>query len=153
MENVINLRGALMVLPIVAFVLLVGWVVQKSNKKKRQKPGQYLQYIVPGRTAAECRGLLGKPGADDMFDYTLEAAQSGGWYIHFTRHRVTQQPLDTVFLLQFEGDVPAALSASFVREAFGMKEPVIGEALLDDFFAQRLGAQRVPPEQDGADTP
>lgn len=144
LSSAIDLRGLTLVLPLVALVLLLGWLWARSRKARAQKPGQHLAYTVPGRTAAECRGLLGGPADDDIFEYALETARGGGWYIHFTLHRPTAQPLDTLFLLQFEGDDPAFFSLTFVREAFGMREPVIGEPLLDAFFAQKLGARRRP---------
>jgi hypothetical protein len=103
-----------------------------------------VEYTVPGRTAAECRGLLGRPAENDMFAYTLVAAPSGGWYFRFTRHRPTGQTLDTLFLLQFTDENPASFCLRFAREAFGMREPVIGEGLLDSFFAAKLGARRLP---------
>lgn len=145
---VISLQGLFIAIPLVAIVLLVARVYTKNAKKRRQKPGMHLLYTVPGHTAAQCRALLGTPAPDDIFTYKLESAASGGWYIHFTLHNPTGQTLDTLYLLQFEGDDPAVLSAHFVREAFGMKEPVIGEELLNAFFAQKLGALRSHPPQD-----
>ncbi|MDL2294552.1 hypothetical protein LJC60_07980 [Ruminococcaceae bacterium OttesenSCG-928-D13] len=144
MGNVLNLQGLLLAIPLVALVLLGGWWFGRRGKKRPPKPGQYLRYQAPGKTAAACRGLLGKPEAADLFGYALEGAASGGWYIHFTRHNPTEQLLDTLFLLQFEDEDPAVFSLRFKREAFGMKEPVIGEDLLDSFFAEKLGAERLP---------
>lgn len=146
--SVLNLQGLFIAIPLVALVLLFAWLFARKKRTRRKKPGQLLEYTVPGKTAAACRGLLGENPASDLFSYTLEGAKSGGWYIHFTRHNATEQPLDTVFLLQFEGDSPALLSLSFVREAFGMREPIIGEALLDEFFAAKLGAERIRPAPD-----
>lgn len=151
--EIFNLRGLFIALPLVIFVLLMARVSSKRQKKRAQKPGMQLYYSVPGHTTAECRGILGKKGEDDIFTYTLEAANSGGWYIHFTLHNPTQQQLDTLYLLQFEGEDPAILGLRFIREAFGMKEPVFPEALLDEFFAQKLGAQRLQaPPGDAADS-
>lgn len=147
MENIINMRGLLLAIPILVFVLLAGWMMQRTKKSRKKKPGQYLQYVAEGKTAAECRGLLNNPAESDIFAYELSPAQGGGWYIHFTRHKPTQQPLDTMFLLQFEGESPAEFSLSFLREAFGMKEPVIGEALLNEFFEAKLGAKRALPTE------
>ena len=138
----ISLRGLFIAIPLALFAILIAYVVAKQGKTKKQKPGQYLAYTVPGQTVAACRGLLNTPAEADLFAYTLETAQNGSTYIHFTLHRPTQQPLDTLFLLQFDGDDPANFSLSFVREAFGMREPVIGEELLDAFFANKLNAQR-----------
>lgn len=141
--QILNLRGLMIALPLVVFVLVIGWWYATHQKKRRQKPGQYLRYHVPTLTAASCRGLLGQPQSSDLFAYTLQSAAGGGWYITFTQHTATQQPLDTVFLLQFENEAPAEFSLTFTREAFGMREPVISEDLLDSFFSSKLGAQRL----------
>ena len=140
----INWQGLLVAVPLVAVLLLLFYLYQRANKKRPPKPGMLLRYEVADKNAAACRGRLGQPEEDDIFRYTLESAPAGGWYIHFTGHRPTQQQLDTLYLLQFEDDMPAVFSLKFVREAFGMKEPIIGEALLDDFFAQKLAAKRLP---------
>lgn len=140
----LNLQGLFIALPLVAMVLALGWWYARSQRKRRSRPGQSLRYRVPTLTAASCRGLLSHPAPEDIFSYTLEGAPSGGWYLTFTLHNPTGQPLSTLFLLQFEAEAPAILSLRFVREAFGMTEPVISEALLDQFFAEKMGAQRLP---------
>ncbi len=139
--DIISLRGLTLALPLAALALLLGWWYTRSAKKRKAKPGMHLAYTAPG-TAAACRGKLGRPADSDIFAYGIEAAAPGGSYIHFTCHKPTGQMLDTLFLLQFTEEDPAAFTLDFVREAFGMREPVIGEALLDAFFAQKLDAAR-----------
>lgn len=146
MSAAFSLPGAIAAIPLALAVIFIGWWLSRRTVKWRQKPGQLLRYTVPGKTAAACRGLLGKPAPQDIFGYSLESAASGGWYIHFTKHNPTGQQLDTLYLLQFEDDDPALLVLRFAREAFGMKEPVFAEALLDEFFAQKLGARRLPAQ-------
>lgn len=147
--SVVNGRTLLVVLALAVLVLLVGYTMAKNEKTRRKRPGQHLLYQCPGRTAAACRGLLENPAAGDLFAYKLESAPAGGWYITFQRHNPTQQILDTLFLLQFEGDDPARFSLAFKREAFGAREPVMPEAMLDEFFSQKLGAQRMEEQLDG----
>ncbi len=142
-EDVINLQGLVWAIPLIILAVLMGKFFKKLKIKKRKKPGQFMRYEVKDSTATACRGKLGVPQTEDIFHYKLEDAMSGGWYIHFLKHNATQQQLDTVFLIQFEEENPAVFSLRFVREAFGMKEPVIGESLLDDFFAKKLGASRL----------
>lgn len=148
-SGLVSLRAVGLAAVLVAAVLAVAWLYQKNAGRRRKKPGQCLWYRAPVYNAATCRGLLGKNPAADIFAYGLEAAPSGGWYLHFTAHNPTGQPLDTLFLLQFEEDAPAVFSLAFVREAFGMREPIIKEELLDAFFAQKLAAVRAP--RGGAD--
>lgn len=143
MEAVVSLRTLGLVVLLVAAVLAIAWLYQKNARARRKKPGQHLRYRATPYNAATCRGLLGKHSDEDIFAYELENAPAGGWYLHLTRHNPTGQVLDTWFQLQFEDDAPAVFSLTFVREAFGMREPVMGEDLLDAFFAQKLAAQRL----------
>lgn len=143
MDGVLNLGSLGLVVLLVAAVLAIAWLYQRHAKARRKKPGQYLRYQASVYNSATCRGLLGKPAPQDTFTYELENAPAGGWYIHFTRHNPTNQQLDTWFQLQFEDDAPAVFSLTFVREAFGMREPVMGESLLDEFFSQKLAAKRL----------
>lgn len=129
-------------------VILAGMVVfavvmlSRNRMGKKKRPGQYLEFVAEGKTAAQCRGLLSAPGDNRVFEYRLERAKSGGQYITFTRYVPTEQILDTVYLLVFEDESPARISMTFVREVFGANEPVFGEALLEEFFQDKLGARR-----------
>lgn len=143
--DIINLRGLFLAVPLVAIVLLIAWLLSRSKKKRRARPGRFLEYRVPGRPAAQCRTLLATPHADDLLETELKNAASGGWYLHFTLHKPTAQPLDTLYLLQFEDGPDAHFTLQFVREAFGNPDPILPESLLDAFFLQKLGAQRVQP--------
>ncbi len=148
--SILNLRMLLFVLVLVGLVLLVGYVTAKNKRAQQKKPGQYMRYEAVGRTAAQCMDLLEHKNIHDIFAYKLEQARGGGWYITLKLHIPTEQMLDTVFLLQFETETPARFSLRFVREAFGMREPVEPESMLDEFFAQKLDAVRLPDLQEEA---
>lgn len=130
------------VLLLVGLVIIAAFVMAKNRRAASRKPGMHLLYQVPGSTAAACRALLASPLEKDLFAYRLEAAPAGGWYMNFKLYRPTEQILDTLFLLQFEAEEPARFSLRFVREAFGVREPIIPEAMLDEFFLAKLGAVR-----------
>ncbi len=141
------LFGMLLIGAAVAAALMVarGYVRRKKNPKKT--PGKYMEYQVQGRSAADCRGALDAASEQDIFEYKLETTAQGGEYLHITGHRPTGQMLDTLYLLQLRGDFPAKLSLKFVREAFGMKSPIIAEELIDEFMAQKLCAQRIAAQE------
>lgn len=144
MQNVINPGNVVLAVVLVAAVLLAARLWTKRRGQQGGKARRWeLYYEAPGKTSAECRRLLGARSADDVMAYELEGAQSGGWYIHFVRHNATNQMLDTLFLIQFEAELPARFSLRFVREAFGMREPVTPPELLDAFFGGKLGARRI----------
>ncbi len=148
----VDLQALLLVVVLVGAVLVVGYLAAEGRFAKRKKASMQLQYEVADKTTTACLDLLQDAAAEDMFLYKMErAARGNGWYIHFTLHEPTGQPLDTLFRLEFTGEEPARFTLGFVREAFGMREPVLPEDLLDAFFAAKLGAKRAgvpePPAQ------
>lgn len=146
-ETVMELRGFLITATLIVMILAGAYFVIRRRRGNRKRPGIRLLYEAPGKTSAECRALLGRRSKEDVFQYRLEEAKSGGWYLHFLRHNPTGQVLDTLFLLQFVAEMPARFSFSFVREAFGVREPIIPEDLLDIFFLKKLQAGRIESEE------
>ncbi len=144
---ILNLSALFIVVPLVLGILLFGKYFASRTKKRPQKQGTLLTYEVQGRTATECRGILSAPDDADIFAYTLQTSEQAS-YLHITQHRPTSQPLDSLYTLSFEQERPAVFSLKFVREAFGMREPIINSALMDDFFAQKLNAHPLPKPQD-----
>ncbi len=138
-------RNVFLILAIVALLGFSMYTLAKSRGALSKKRGVHV-YEAPGKTAAECRRLLGQRTEQDLFAYKLEAAPAGGWHLTFSRHTATDQILDTMYLLQFEGERPARIALKFEREAFGQREAVIPGELLDAFMLAKLGAHPVPPE-------
>lgn len=139
-------RTLLFVGVLVAIVIVNAVLYDRIKRKDRQKPGMQLSYDLPGQTEAGCRTALEQPLETDLLACALEPDRRGGWMLHFLRHNATQQPLDTVYSARFEQGDPARLTLTFESEAFGMREPVLPEDLLDDYFAAKLGAVRVKAE-------
>ena len=134
---------------IVAIVALLGfsmYTLAKSRGVLAKKASGVHVYEAPGKTAAACRRLLGQRTEQDLFAYKLEAAPAGGWHLTLTRHNPTDQILDTMYLLQLKGEHPARVALKFEREAFGQREAVVPDELLDSFMLAKLGAHPVPPE-------
>ncbi len=114
---------------------------QKANRSKAPNNTLLLEY----RTNApldECIDRLRTTTADDIFAYTCQREGDGSFALHFTQHRPTQQPIDTLYTLRLEGGRQTVVTLAFVREAFGYQEPVFPLGMLDDFFAAKLGASR-----------
>lgn len=136
-------RTLLFVGVLVAVVIVNAFIYNRVKHKERQKPGMRLAYDLPGQTEAGCRAKLEERNTSDLLTCALEADRRGGWMLHFLRHNATDQPLDTVYSAHFEQGDPARLTLDFESEAFGMREPVLPEDLLDEYFAAKLGAVRV----------
>ena len=138
--NIVNLRNLFLALALVGMVWFIAYSRAKNKVAKKSKPGQYMEYTAPHKTATQCRALLDIHSPDEIFDYTIESAPQGGWFIHFTTHRPTGQIMDTLYLIQFTSEQPARFFLSFIREAFGSKEPVFPESMLDEFIQNKLEA-------------
>lgn len=137
---------------IVLAVVLYAFFVNRARRKNQNKPGMSMRYETAAHTAVECRDVLGDRRPEDSFNLRLDPLQEGGWKLHLLRHNPTEQLLDTVYRLQFEDGSPTRFTLTFVSEAFGMREPVVPEDMLDAFFAEKLGARRLAaalqPEDD-----
>lgn len=144
-------RTLLFVGVLVVVVVVNAFFYSRMKRKEKEKPGMRIWYEVPGKTPAECRAVLTARDAADLLTVGLEPARDGGWYLHFLRHNETEQPLDTIYRLRLEEGNPTLLVLAFEREAFGMREPVLPEELLDEYFAAKLGAKRTKPALTGKD--
>lgn len=126
-------------------VLCLFFALRRAKPTHRRTPQGNL-LMVEYRTdyaVDECIDRLRATAPDDLFIYTFVRETNGTFALHFTQHRATQQPIDTLYTLQLDAGRQTMLSLVFIREAFGYQEPVFPLALLDEFFAQKLAAHRV----------
>ena len=135
-------RNFLLAIGACGLVVLFAYVMQKNKKATAQNPKYFALYHSTKYTAGQCRDIMKNKNIHDTFAYTLSYTPKGTEII-FTNYYPTQQIMETVFLLAFTQEEPAEFSLTFVREAFGSKEPVIPPVLLDEFFAQKLDATRI----------
>ena len=77
---------------------------------------------------------------DDCFDRLDQ--HDGGFLLHLTLHQPTQQPLDTLYTLRLDPGRQTIATLIFIREAFGYKEPLFPQEMLDKFMQQKLEAHR-----------
>ncbi len=89
-----------------------------------------------------CMDRLNQPLPSDEFVYTIRRETDGGWTLHLTLHQATAQPVDTVYTLRLDPGRQTVATLIFRKEAFGYKEPVFPQELLDRFMAQKLEAIR-----------
>ncbi len=120
-----------------AFVL----IVRKQETTKRVGGAFSAEYRTDF-AVDECMDKLRAQSEDDLFVYTCTREADGSFLLHFTAHRATQQPIDTLYSLRFDAGKQTVVSLIFLREAFGYKEPVFPVELLDRFFAEKLDATR-----------
>ena len=74
--------------------------------------------------------------------YECRREKDGGFLLHLTLHQPTQQPLDTLYTLRLDPGRQTVVTLIFIREAFGYKEPLFPQEMLDKFMQQKLDAHR-----------
>lgn len=122
------------------------FALRRQEQKRGAAPGPAgtLEYRTP-LALDECLDRLRQKSADDLFAYTCQREPDGSFLLHFTLHRPTNQPLDTLYRLRLEAGRRTVVTLSFVREAFGYREPVFPQGMLDEFLAAKLNAAQSPP--------
>ena len=90
------------------------------------------------------RSQYGPTGLSEFrTDLPLDRRENdGGFLLHLTLHQPTQQPLDTLYTLRLDPGRQTVVTLIFIREAFGYKEPLFPQEMLDRFLMQKLDAHR-----------
>ena len=78
----------------------------------------------------------------DLFAYECRRENDGGFLLHLTLHQPSQQPLDTLYTLRLDPGRQTVVTLVFIREAFGYREPLFPQTMLDEFMLQKLDAHR-----------
>ncbi len=133
--------------PVLSFVLVAAVLAftfyllyrQAAQRRTAAGPAGTLEYRTQ-HPVDVCMDYLAHKNVNDLFDYTCQRQADGSFLLHFTLHRETQQPVDTLYALRLDAGRQTVVTLSFLREAFGYKEPVFPPELLDAFLAQKLDA-------------
>lgn len=139
------------ILSVFSTALLLAAIFLALRKKERQKsaapgPAGTLEYRT-SLALDDCLDRLRQKSEGDLFAYTCEREPDGSFLLHFTLHRPTSQPLDTLYRLRLEAGRRTVVTVSFVREAFGYREPVFPQKMLDEFLLAKLEARPAPPPE------
>ena len=117
--------------------------------RSRRESGRRSQYGPAGlsefRTDLpldDCFDRLDEHKDTDEFEYECRRENDGGFLPHLTLHQPTQQPLDTLYTLRLDPGRQTGVTLIFIREAFGYKEPLFPQEMLDRFLMQKLDAHR-----------
>lgn len=142
---------AILSLVLVAAAAVLCWKLAKQLEAKRQKkaPGgeECLEYRTP-LAFDECLDALAARGEQDEFEYDCTRQPDGSFLLHFTLHKPTGQPVDTLYALRLDAGKQTVVTLHFLREAFGYREPVFPREVLDAFLAKKLNAAPRPQEPD-----
>ena len=128
---------------LLAGALVLTLVLLNSQARRRRKqpgPAGVLEYRTD-HPLDVCMDYLAHQNIHDGFEYTCIRQPDGSFLLHFTLHRATRQPVDTLYSLRLDPGRQTVVTLHFIREAFGSREPVFPQALLDEFLLQKLDAR------------
>ncbi len=138
---------------LIAAAAVLCWRMAKQLEAKRRKKeaggGECLEY----RTSLafdECLDALAERSGQDEFEYDCARQPDGSFLLHFTLHKPTGQPVDTLFALRLDAGRQTVVTLHFLREAFGYRQPVFPKELLDAFLLKKLAAAPKAPPEGGA---
>ena len=124
----------------------LGIIVYLLSRRETNRRSQYgpsgLSEFRTDLPLDDCFDRLDEHKDTDEFVYECRRENDGGFLLHLTLHQPTQQPLDTLYPLRFDPGRQTIVTLIFIREAFGYKEPLFPQEMLDRFLLQKLDAHR-----------
>ena len=126
------------VVSIVLLAAVLGVIVFLLSRRENGRRSQFRTDLA----LDECFDRLDEHNDSDVFVYDCRRERDGGFLLHLTLHQPTQQPLDTLYTLRLDPGRQTVVTLIFIREAFGYKEPLFPQEMLDEFMAQKLDAHR-----------
>ena len=81
-------------------------------------------------------------GPTGLSEFRTDLPLDDCFLLYLTLHQPTQQPLDTLYTLRLDPGRQTVVTLIFIREAFGYKEPLFPQEMLDRFLMQKLDAHR-----------
>ena len=134
------------VISIVLLAAVLGVIVFLLSRRENSRRSQYgpagLSEFRTDLPLDDCFDRLDQHSPEDVFAYECRREKDGGFLLHLTLHQPTQQPLDTLYTLRLDPGRQTVITLIFIREAFGYKEPLFPQEMLDEFMAQKLDAHR-----------
>ena len=131
---------------IVLLAAVLGVIVFLLSRRENSRRSQYgpagLSEFRTDLPLDDCFDRLDQHSPEDVFAYECRREKDGGFLLHLTLHQPTQQPLDTLYTLRLDPGRQTVATLIFIREAFGYKEPLFPQEMLDTFMAQKLDARR-----------
>ena len=124
----------------------MGAIVQSPTRSENSRRSQYgtagLSEFRTDLPLDQCIDRLDLHSETAEFAYECRRENDGGFLLHLTLHQPTQQPLDTLYTLRLDPGRQTVVTLIFIREAFGYKEPLFPQEMLDRFLMQKLDAHR-----------
>ena len=122
--------------------VIVFLLSRRENTRRSQCGPAGLSEFRTDLPLDECFDRLDVHEDTDEFVYECRRENDGGFLLHLTLHQPSQQPLDTLYTLRLDPGRQTVVTLIFIREAFGYKEPLFPQEMLDKFLLQKLDAKR-----------
>ena len=132
----------LIALFVVAAVVVFTYLIIQKQEQRRRVGGTICAEYRTSLPFDVCMDAMRHQTGDDIFIYDFTRQPDGSFLLHFTMHRATSQPMDTLYQMRIDSGSRTVISLNFIREAFGHPEPVFGVELLDSFICHKLSAER-----------
>ena len=134
------------VFSMIILIAVIGLIIFLLSRRENTRRSQYgpagLSEFRTGLALDECFDRLDSRSDTDLFAYECRRENDGSFLLHLTLHQPSQQPLDTLYTLRLDPGRQTVVTLIFIREAFGYKEPLFPQEMLDEFMAQKLDAHR-----------
>ena len=134
------------VFSIILLAVALGAIVLLLTRRENTRRSQYgpagLSEFRTSLALDECFDRLDTHSDTDLFTYECRRENDGSFLLHLTLHQPSQQPLDTLYTLRLDPGRQTVVTLIFIREAFGYKEPLFPQEMLDTFLQQKLDAHR-----------
>lgn len=130
----------LLLAAVLAFIIIL--LSRRENGRRSQYGPSGLSEFRTDLPLDDCFDRLDSHSEQDVFAYECQREKDGGFLLHITLHQPTQQPLDTLYTLRLDPGRQTIVTMIFLREAFGYKEPLFPQEMLDEFLLQKLEAHR-----------
>ncbi len=130
----------LLLAAVLAFIIIL--LSRRENGRRSQYGPSGLSEFRTDLPLDDCFDRLDARSEQDVFAYECQREKDGGFLLHLTLHQPTQQPLDTLYTLRLDPGRQTIVTLIFLREAFGYKEPLFPQEMLDEFLLQKLEAHR-----------
>ena len=134
------------VFSMIILIAVIGLIIFLLSRRENTRRSQYgpagLSEFRTNLPLDDCFDRLDQHSPDDVFAYECRRENDGGFTLHLTLHQPTQQPLDTLYTLRLDPGRQTVVTLIFIREAFGYKEPLFPQEMLDRFMQQKLDAHR-----------
>ena len=134
------------VISIILLAVALGVIVVLLTRRENTRRSQYgpagLSEFRTDLPLDECFDRLDEHNDSDVFVYDCRRERDGGFLLHLPLHQPTQQPLGPLYTLRLDPGRQTVVTLIFIREAFGYKEPLFPQEMLDEFMAQKLDAHR-----------